>query len=108
MRSDSASARSIARAIRCIPESTGADTRTSRCPGAAGDGHANWITTEWPPEVREVLAWQWNEVLIPYWKDLVAYAKQQGVDKLCLELHGHQNVYNVATLLRLRDAVGET
>ena len=80
----------------------------SGCPGAPGDGHANWITTEWPPEVREVLAWQWNEVLIPYWRDLVAYAKQQGVDKLCLELHGHQNVYNVATLLRLRDAVGET
>jgi len=46
-------------------------------------------------------------VLIPYWRDLVAYARDQGVGKLCLELHGHQNVYNVATLHRLRDAVGE-
>jgi len=80
----------------------------SGCPGAPGDSHANWITTEWPPEVREILAWQWNEVLIPFWKDLVAYANNHGVDKLCLELHGHQNVYNVATLKRLRDAVGET
>ena len=26
--------------------------------------------------------------------------------KLCLELHGQQNVYNVETLFRLRDAVG--
>ena len=26
--------------------------------------------------------------------------------KLCLELHGQQNVYNVATLFRLREAVG--
>ena len=64
--------------------------------------------TEWPPEVREILRWQWDEVLIPYWRDLVAYSKSQGVDRLCLELHGHQNVYNVATLQRLREAVGET
>ena len=35
------------------------------------------------------------------------HAGNCGVDKLCLELHGHQNVYNVATLHRLRDAVGE-
>lgn len=80
----------------------------SGCPGAPGDAHANWITTEWPPEVREIVRWQWDEVLIPYWRELVAYARSQGVPKLCLELHGHQNVYNVGTLLRLRDAVGET
>jgi len=80
----------------------------SGCPGAPGDSHANWITTEWPPEVREVLRWQWDDVLIPYWRDLVAYARQQGVDRLCLELHGYQNVYSVATLKRLRNAVGDT
>ena len=80
----------------------------SGCPGAPGDAHANWITTEWPPEVREILRWQWDEVLIPYWRDLVSYARSQGVDRLCLELHGHQNVYNVATLRRLRDAAGDT
>jgi sugar phosphate isomerase/epimerase len=80
----------------------------SGCPGAPGDSHANWITTEWPPEVRDILHWQWNAVLIPYWQDLVAYTRDQGVSKLCLELHGYQNVYNVATLQRLRDAVGDT
>ena len=80
----------------------------SGCPGAPGDSHPNWITTQWPPEVREILKWQWDEALIPFWKDLVAYAKDESVDKLCLELHGHQNVYNVATLHRLRDAVGDT
>lgn len=80
----------------------------SGCPGAPGDSHANWITTEWPLEVREILRWQWDEVLIPYWRDLVAFANKRGVRKLCLELHGHQNVYNVATLMRLREAVGET
>ena len=80
----------------------------SGCPGAPGDSHANWITTEWPAETREILRWQWDEVLIPYWRDLVAYAKGQGVEKLCLELHGYQNVYNVRTLQRLREAVGPT
>ena len=80
----------------------------SGCPGAPGNSHANWITTEWPPEVREILHWQWQDVLIPYWRDLVAYARAQGVTRLCLELHGHQNVYSVATLQRLRDAVGDT
>jgi len=80
----------------------------SGCPGAPGDRHANWITTEWPPEVREIVRWQWEEVLIPYWRDLAAYARDQGVERICLELHGYQNVYSVATLQRLRDAVGET
>lgn len=80
----------------------------SGCPGAPGDKHANWITVEWPAELRELLRWQWEEVLIPYWRDLVAYANGLGIRKLCLELHGFQNVYNVRTLKRLRDAVGET
>jgi sugar phosphate isomerase/epimerase len=80
----------------------------SGCPGAPGDHNPNWITIEWPPETREILRWQWEEVLIPYWRDLVAYANGLGIRKLCLELHGQQNVYNVRTLLRLREAVGET
>ena len=80
----------------------------SGCPGAPGDAHPNWITTEWPPEVREIVRWQWDEVLVPYWRDLVGYARNEGVTKLCLELHGHQNVYSVDTLRRLRDAVGDT
>jgi sugar phosphate isomerase/epimerase len=78
----------------------------SGCPGGPGDANANWITTAWPPEAARVLAWQWDEVVIPYWKGLVAEAKAAGVAKLCLELHGQQNVYNVETLFRLRDAVG--
>jgi sugar phosphate isomerase/epimerase len=80
----------------------------SGCPGAPGDRHANWITTEWPPEVREIVRWQWEEVLIPYWRNLTSYSRDQGVPHLCLELHGYQNVYSVATLKRLRDAVGDT
>jgi sugar phosphate isomerase/epimerase len=78
----------------------------SGCPGGPGDANANWVTTAWPPEAARVLEWQWDQVVIPYWKRLVAEAKAAGVARLCLELHGQQNVYNVVTLFRLRDAVG--
>jgi sugar phosphate isomerase/epimerase len=80
----------------------------SGCPGAPGDKYPNWITVAWPPEATEILDWQWNEVLIPYWRDLVGFANSTGIGRLCLEMHGHQNVYNVETLLRLRGEVGDT
>jgi len=78
----------------------------SGCPGGPGDANANWVTTAWPPEAARVLAWQWDEVVIPYWSALVQEAQQAGLSRLCVELHGQQNVYNVASFRRLRDAVG--
>jgi sugar phosphate isomerase/epimerase len=78
----------------------------SGCPGGPGDANANWVTTAWPPEAARVLDWQWSEQVIPYWKGLVSEANAAGVERLCLELHGQQNVYNVASLFRLRQAVG--
>lgn len=78
----------------------------SGCPGGPGDANANWITTAWPPETAEVLAWQWRERIIPLWKELAALAEASGVT-IALELHGQQAVYNVPAMLRLRAAVGE-
>jgi sugar phosphate isomerase/epimerase len=80
----------------------------SGCPGGPGDANANWVTTSWPPETQAILRYQWEDVLIPYWRELCAYASGCGVTKLCLELHGHQNVYSAGTFFRLRDAVGDT
>lgn len=77
----------------------------SGCPGGPGDANANWITTAWPPETAEVLAWQWRERITPFWQDLTRLAEQSGVT-IALELHGQQSVYNVPTLFRLRGAVG--
>jgi sugar phosphate isomerase/epimerase len=79
----------------------------SGLPGGKGDRHPNWITVAWPPEATEILEWQWNAVVIPYWRELVTFARKQGIHKLCLEMHGGQVVYNVASLLRLREACGE-
>ena len=80
----------------------------SGLPPAPGDSHPNWITTAFEPGNHEILAYQWDEVAIPYWQELVDQAKNEGVKKICLELHGVQLVYNPATLMRLRDTVGET
>lgn len=80
----------------------------SGLPGGPGDANPNWIITDWPPECADILRYQWDDCIIPYWRDLVAFANNLGIGKLCLELHGHEAVYNVQTLLRLRDAVGET
>jgi sugar phosphate isomerase/epimerase len=80
----------------------------SGLPAGPGDSSPNWVTVSWPPETGELLEWQWTCVVIPYWRDLVPFANRHGVQKLCLEPHAQQAVYNVPTLHRLRDAVGPT
>lgn len=79
----------------------------SGLPGGPGDQNANWITTAWPPEGHDILRYQWEDVALPYWRDLVHHARENGVDRICVEQHAHQLVYNTETLLRLRDAVGD-
>lgn len=79
----------------------------SGCPG--GDPAAqqpNWVTCAWPPEYLDILDYQWNQVLIPYWKKAVEFAAKNGVEKIALEMHPGFCVYNPETLLKLRAAVG--
>ena len=77
----------------------------SGCPGSDPDAkEPSWVTCAWPPDYPRVLEWQWNEVLIPYWKKAVKFAADNGVKKIALELHPGFCVYNPATLLRLRSA----
>ena len=74
--------------------------------GSAGDSMPNWVVSSWPPETQTMLRYQWNEVLLPYWSEIAELAKSCGVERIALELHGNQCVYNVPSLLRLREAVG--
>jgi sugar phosphate isomerase/epimerase len=74
--------------------------------GAAGDKMPNWVVSSWPPETQTMLKYQWEERALPYWTKLAAFAKQHGVKKLAVELHGNQLVYNVPSLLRLRKEIG--
>ncbi len=79
----------------------------SGLPGGPGDQNANWIITAWPPECHDVLRFQWEDIAIPYWRDLVNHARENGIERICVEQHAHQLVYNTETLLKLRDAAGE-
>lgn len=74
--------------------------------GAPGEKTPNWIVSSWPPETQAILNWQWEDVLLPYWHDLVKLTKASGVEQLAIELHGNQLVYNVPSLLRLRAEIG--
>jgi len=80
----------------------------SGCPGGSPtDTTPNWVTYRWPPEYGQALDWQWNEKVVPYWKDAAKFAREHNVHKLAFEMHPNFVVYNPRTLLRLREAVGE-
>lgn len=79
----------------------------SGCPGDhEGAKYPNWVTCPWPTDFADILEWQWNEKLIPYWKEFVSFARSHGVNKIALELHPGFCVYNTESLLKLRAAVG--
>lgn len=74
--------------------------------GCKGDSTPVWVTTSWPPETQDVLKYQWEDVAIPTWHKLVKDAENCGIERIALENHGYQLVYNPETLLRLRGEVG--
>ena len=75
--------------------------------GNATDTTSNWVTTCWPMSCLDILEYQWNDVLIPYWEKTVKFAETCGITSIALENHGAQCVYNAETLIKLRNAVGD-
>jgi sugar phosphate isomerase/epimerase len=81
----------------------------SGCPGDSANGkYPNWVTCPWPDDFQKILDFQWNEVLIPYWKKAAKFAGDHGINMICLEMHPGFCVYNPETLLKLRSAVGNS
>ncbi|QRZ14759.1 sugar phosphate isomerase/epimerase [Paracoccus methylovorus] len=74
--------------------------------GQEGDLMPNWVVSSWPPETQQILRYQWQDKLIPFWGEIAELAKASGVERIALEMHGNQCVYNVPSLLKLRAAVG--
>jgi len=80
----------------------------SGCPGDSDKAkYPNWVTCPWPPEYLDLLAWQWERKVIPYWTRHAQFAKDHGV-KIAIEMHPGFVVYSPETLLKLRHAVGNT
>jgi len=93
-----------------LAEKMGIDTviTFSGCPGDHdGAKYPNWVTCPWPEDYLHILDYQWNEVLIPYWKKTAAFCAEHGVTKIAFEMHPGFCVYNTETLLKLRAAVGD-
>ncbi|NMO94567.1 sugar phosphate isomerase/epimerase family protein [Paenibacillus lemnae] len=79
----------------------------SGCPGDHEDAkYPNWPVAPWPNDYKEILDWQWENKVIPYWTEWGKFAADHNV-KVGLELHGGFSVHTPATLLRLREAAGE-
>ncbi|MFS0750747.1 sugar phosphate isomerase/epimerase family protein [Oceanobacillus sp. 1P07AA] len=79
----------------------------SGTPGShEGSKYPNWPVTPWPTEYSDILKWQWEEKLIPYWKEQAEFAKNHGV-KIGLELHAGFLVHTPYTLLKLREATND-
>ena len=79
----------------------------SGCPGDhPGARYPNWVTCAWPDDYLKILDWQWNDRVIPYWREEAELARRHGV-RVAFEMHPGFVVYNTETLLRLREAAGE-
>ena len=79
----------------------------SGCPGdSPAAKQPNWVTCPWPPDFLEILKWQWDEVVAPYWTKHGAFAAEHGV-KIAIEMHPGFVVYSPETMLRLRAIAGK-
>lgn len=79
----------------------------SGCPGeSVGSKHPVWVTCPWPTDFLDVLKWQWEEQVIPYWKKQSEFAREHGI-RVAIEPHPGFVVYNTETMLRLRETCGD-
>ena len=80
----------------------------SGLPGSdAGARLPSWTVLPWDSAQLDARDHQWNEVALPYWRDIQARAADADV-KVCIEMHPHNIVYNPATMLRLVEQVDAT
>lgn len=78
----------------------------SGCPGDSDNAkYPNWVTCPWPPDFLEILKWQWETKVFPFWRERAKFAADHGV-KLGFEMHPGFVVHSPETLLKLRAECG--
>jgi sugar phosphate isomerase/epimerase len=78
----------------------------SGCPGDSDDAkYPNWVTCPWPPDFLDLLEWQWDKKVTPYWTKRGKFAADHGV-KIAIEMHPGFVAYSPETMLRLRSIAG--
>jgi sugar phosphate isomerase/epimerase len=73
----------------------------------AGGRLPSWTVLPWDSAYLDARDYQWNDVAVPYWKDIQARASDADV-KVCIEMHPHNVVYNPATMERLATEIDAT
>jgi sugar phosphate isomerase/epimerase len=78
----------------------------SGCPGDSDNAkYPNWVTCPWPPDFLDLLAWQWEKKVIPYWTAHGKFASDHGV-KIAIEMHPGFVAYSPETMMKLRSICG--
>src|SRR3954465_1357631 len=67
----------------------------------------SWTVLPWESAYLDARDYQWDEVALPYWRDIQARAAEADV-KVCIEMLQHNVVYNPATMLRLATEINAT
>ena len=79
----------------------------SGCPGGSPlDKTPNWVTCPWPDDFSAIADYQWNKVIIPFWKRENNFAAKHGV-KIAFEAHPGMVLHNPEDIVRLRAAGGK-
>ncbi len=67
----------------------------------------SWTVMPWDSAYLDARDHQWNDVALPYWRQVQARAADADVT-VCIEMHPHNLVYNPATMLRLATEIDAT
>lgn len=91
-------------AVKLVPKlGTDVVITFSGCPGGSRkDSTPNWVTSAWPNDFQDILKYQWDDVLVPYWAQQAKLAKANDV-KIAWEAHPGFTVYNPDTIIRLSE-----
>ncbi|HST82796.1 MAG TPA: sugar phosphate isomerase/epimerase [Kineosporiaceae bacterium] len=80
----------------------------SGTPAASRTGtNPAWNVMPWDSAYLDVQDYQWDDVAIPFWKQVQSRAAHFDV-KVAIEMHPHNLVYNPATLERLVEKIAAT
>ncbi|NMO02430.1 sugar phosphate isomerase/epimerase [Gordonia sp. TBRC 11910] len=73
--------------------------------GEPGSTRPNWVVNAWNSGALDVLDYQWDDVVVPFWKEIAALAQEHDV-KVAIEMHPQNVVFNPPTMLELIERVG--
>lgn len=75
--------------------------------GEPGATRPNWVVNAWSSGALDVLDYQWEQVVVPFWKEIDALAGDHGV-KVAIEMHPQNVVFSPPTLRELVERTGAT